>query len=688
MKKLLFLSLLLSFVTVCYPNGVVIVDAGSGTYFTLKNSVVSVEVNNQVAIVTSKQLFINNTGKSQKVKYGFPMPKSGTATQLRWKIEDEWTYANFKVGEQNDTLPGTGGGSSPNSSLISYLGETPLYFDLSDTLDANQEIEIEITYVQLLEYKFNIVSFSYTSDYSLIQSSFIEQTQSLDFLLHSDRTIYSFDIENYSPTITNDGNVAELSMAEYESVSVSDYIITYELASDELGIVDFSTYLPDSLQTCDSLGNGYLGLIIEPESNENTDVIEKVFTLIVDESGSMSGNKIVQARDAASFIMNNLNEGDYFNIINFSSDVNSFKPDHVEFNMSNKNEALNYISQIEAGGGTNISDALSAAINQFDVVNSGKANIIIFFTDGEATAGLTNTQGILDIVSDVVLTKETEVFLYTFGIGSYANEQLLTLLANNNNGLSAFVGDEEVESMISDFYLTIRNPVLLNTKIDFEPDIISEIYPQPYPNLYKGMQLILAGRYSDAQVVKMTLTGKAFNSDVSYTYDIDLADTVNSTVMFMPKLWAKKKIEQLTNEFYAKAENSSEADSIKTVIENMSVCYQVISQFTSFTDEDVFSTEMDELDSEAVYNLYSFFPNPFSNEIRIVIHLRVIQNINIKIYDVTGKLIKVFDIDGEPGENIIEWNGKDENNKMVTSGVYFYQLKIGQRQYMGKIIKR
>src|SRR5690606_36204384 len=115
----------------------------------------------------------------------------------------------------------------------------------------------------------------------------------------------------------------------------------------------------------------------EPDPN-NTNIIKKVFTLIIDRSGSMMGTKMEQAKNAANFIVQNLNAGDKFNIIDFDDVITSFSPTHVEFNTTTMNQALAYISTIYARGLTNISGAFDVAVPQFSAANDSTANIIIF----------------------------------------------------------------------------------------------------------------------------------------------------------------------------------------------------------------------------------------------------------------------------------------------------------------------
>lgn len=683
MKKLFFFIAFFLLVTTAFSNGIIIVNAEDGTTLEMKNSEINVDVNNQVALVVSSQRFFNDTGNSFLISYGFPMPNTASATQLRWKVNNgDWQYAIFEAGQQD---PPVGGGNSVHPDIVQYLGNTPLYFNFDDPIQNEDILEVEISYVQLLTYKFGIVTFNYPSDYSLIQTSIIEENQSIDFQLYSERTIDFLAIDTYIATITNDGNLASLTYSETGTTTLDDIVITYQLASDELGVISFSTLLEE--QFCDDYGNGFLGLVIEPESNVNTEVIEKVFTLIIDKSGSMGTYKMEQAKEAATFIVNNLNQDDYFNLISFNHDIYSFKPDHVIYNTANKLDALNFISSINSGGTTNISDALTEAIYQFGATDPNKANMIVFFTDGQATAGpTTTTEGILENVETAIAANETSVFLHTFGIGNDVNVQLLTLLALENQGLSTFIGDDEIEAAISDFYLTIRNPVLLNTEIQFTPNIVNQTYPDPVPNLYKGQQLILTGRYNDPQLVTIELTGNAFNTNVNYSYDVDLADMAIENLAFLPKLWAKAKIEHLQFLFYSLPIGSQEAIDTQALIEEISICYQVLSDFTIFNTGGG-TTSIEDVLSEYDEFKIKFHPNPFSEKTVANVDLLYAQPIIISIYDINGKLITVLNLEGEAGNNIVSWDGTNSKKKSVESGVYFYKIETKSKTYFGKLIK-
>lgn len=688
MKHFLTLLLLMVLVnTLSWSNAVLIVNATDNTCFQLLSSNISVNVVNQVATVKSTQRFINQTGSPTTAKYAFPLYEDAAATGLRWKLNGIWHAASFSPSPADTTLPGTGPEIDP--SLEAYLGSTALYFNLNDTIQPDSEIVFELTYVQLLHYAYNEVSFSHPNDYSLIQTTALD-TQSLSMHIVSDRTIVATNMTSHTPDLNEfTSNTADVMVMITGQPADVNYSYYYTLNPTELGLFSFSTFLPDTISYCDNYGRGFFGFIVEPDPGD-TVIIQKVFTLIIDRSGSMSGDKIAQARDAAAFIVSNLNEGDYFNIITFDSDVHSLFADHVPVTIANQNYALDYIESLETGSSTNISGSFEMAIPQFSGADPDLANIIIFMTDGQANVGISSTEGILDDISSLIATNDVEgLSINTFGIGYDANVSLLNQIATENNGISEFFSAGDLTSVITEFYLSIQNPVLLNTSMTFTPDLVTETYPDPLPNLYKGHQLVVTGRYAEPGNVHVTFSGEKYGAVVTYEYDFDLTDSTVEQNAFLTKLWAIDKINYLMDEYYTYDAGTSASDSIKELVTTMSLCYSVVSPFTSLSeDTGGWGVSVNEFTDTREADLFNY-PNPFRDATTIVFNTSDMHQLaSCVILDINGKVVKILTvfINGS-GVYKIVWDGADENNQIVHPGLYPYYIQLGEKTIYGVMEK-
>ncbi|MCK4353298.1 T9SS type A sorting domain-containing protein [candidate division WOR-3 bacterium] len=83
--------------------------------------------------------------------------------------------------------------------------------------------------------------------------------------------------------------------------------------------------------------------------------------------------------------------------------------------------------------------------------------------------------------------------------------------------------------------------------------------------------------------------------------------------------------------------------------------------------------------SPFVFKLYSSRPNPAKKNVIISYELPKEAKISFKVYNVTGRLVKVLKTGiQKPGFYTIKWNGKDKEGKLLPSGIYFYRLKAGK----------
>jgi Ca-activated chloride channel homolog len=678
--KLMLMAVLLCLSLPIFATGVMVTGQYNNLYYPVFQSEISVDIEDQVAIITSKQLFSNNQSANTP-KYIFPMPEGASATQLRWNYNDVWHVANFAPVPQDSLPPNPPTGWPDN--LQSYMGSTPLFFNIPHPVAMGADIQVELTYVMLLPYSWGSVNFAYPLDYSLIQNT--AHILTVNCNISSQRTIMSVSVGGLDVNISNDGNYASFN---YEGPSEnSNLAVSFALDPEQFGLYSLSTQVDE---VPDELPEGFFVFIAEPDPGNSSAVINKTFSLIVDTSGSMTGQRIINARNAARYIVEHLNPNDMFNIIEFNTMAEPLWPQHMVANSSNTSTAINWINTFLANGMTNMSHAFSTTVPQFYEANPENASIIIFITDGEPTEGITDTPGLRQHVHNLIQTAPMTINLFTFGVGASYSQQLLTLLATDNDGSATFVSDSDFETAITEFYNLIANPVLLYPTISFSPTSqISEVYPNPLPNVYQGSQMMVSGRYVTGGPSDLTLIGQNYEAQVTYDYSMDLADSLITDKQFLTKIWAKMKIEYLLTQYYSCAPNSMEAEAFKQMIIDVSLAYGVLSPFTSLTGEGV-SNEEDSLvpDISSAYTLKGNFPNPFnpSTTIRFSVNKDVSKLVKVRVYNLRGQLVKTLalNVDGK-GDYEIIWDGRDMHGKQQPSAIYFYVIDFGDAQLSGRM---
>src|SRR5690606_35305492 len=154
------------------------------------------------------------------------------------------------------------------------------------------------------------------------------------------------------------------------------------------------------------------------------------------------------------------------NIVAYDSAVESFRPELEKFNDTTRKQALAFVEGLYAGGGTNIHDALSMALNQLQ--DRQRPSYVIFLTDGLPTIGEPNEAR---IAAAARKANEVRARLFNFGVGYDVNSRLLDRLARENFGASEYVRpSEDIEAHVSRVYSRISAPVLTDVEITFELD--------------------------------------------------------------------------------------------------------------------------------------------------------------------------------------------------------------------------
>ena len=307
-------------------------------------------------------------------------------------------------------------------------------------------------------------------------------------------------------------------------------------------------------------------------------VLPKDIVFVIDRSGSMSGEKIEQARGALRFILDQLNPEDHFSIVGFDDRLAVLAWRLQPVTEQSLADARQFIDRLTAEGNTDLESALQASLEILAgrAAESNASRMVVFLTDGLPTAGVTDAGLIAQSVG--VSNASQDARLHVFGVGYDVNTHLLDQLAAENGGTVTYVQPgENLEAVLTGFYQRIARPMLTEVEIEFEGMEVSDLYPPALPDMFEGSSLLVAGRYQgagDSTVVRVR--GRAGTDEREYVYRFEMG-TVGSHD-FVPRLWATRRVGDLLDR--VRVEGESEA--LVTEIRELGLAYGLVTPYTTF----------------------------------------------------------------------------------------------------------
>jgi Ca-activated chloride channel family protein len=459
-------------------------------------------------------------------------------------------------------------------ALLEYMGR-----DLFQTsvfpVPPNGESSVQIRYTQLLK-----------KDSGLI-----------DFLLplgtakHSARPVENFNVtvsiaaaapirNVYSPTHQieidrPDKTHAVAKLALHNVTNPDDLRLLYSTDASPVGL-NVISYKADDKE------DGYFALLATPEARtEQSAKIAKTMLFVIDRSGSMSGAKIQQVKTALQFMLRQLDPADTFNIVAYDTEVEAFRPELQRANQEAVHAALSWVDAIAAGGGTNIDGALRTGLRMLN--DPARPNYVVFLTDGEPTVGERSEP---KIISNAAQENHVHARLFAFGVGFDVNGRLLDGLAREMRGTTAYVRpNENIEAPVSALFGKIGSPMMTEVavKIDLDGGATSRIYPRQMPDLFRGDQLVLVGRYRQGGAARITLTGTAAGKKQALNYQaaFDTA-SVGENNGFVARLWAIRRIGEIIDEMDLHGRNQELVDELVALSQR----HGILTPYTSFLADD------------------------------------------------------------------------------------------------------
>jgi TonB family protein len=357
---------------------------------------------------------------------------------------------------------------------------------------------------------------------------------------------------------------AHMKLKSKDKIPNRDFVATWTVASDSVQ----SGYL-----THRSGDEGFFTLmLIPPKRVTPTSVQPKEMIFVVDCSGSQNGAPIEKAKETLEYIAKHMNPHDTFQIITFNSGVQTLAEQPLHASAAAKQEALDFIHNIHAAGGTWMAPAVKKACTMPN--DDHRLRIITFMTDGYVG----NDMEVLDLIK----TYRGDSRWFSFGTGNSVNRFLIDGIAREGGGEADYVLlNSSAEEVGKKFYDRISSPVLTDIKVQFEGVQVKEVFPKDISDLWAQRPLNFTGRYTKPGTGKAILTGWSAGKPYRQEIKLDFPASQDANDV-LPSIWARAKVDRLMHENWRGVQFGSLPQELKDEIIATALKYHIMSQYTSF----------------------------------------------------------------------------------------------------------
>lgn len=316
--------------------------------------------------------------------------------------------------------------------------------------------------------------------------------------------------------------------------------------------------------------NYLLGFVTPPTATVNEVSKPRETIFVIDNSGSMEGPSMVQAKDSLIYGLSQMKPGDLFNVIRFDDTMDQLFPDAVSADKENIDRAIAFVSRLNANGGTEMIPPMRAALQDTRTSDTSHLRQVVFLTDG----AIGNEEQLFATISKGL--GRSRVFMV--GIGSAPNSYLMTRAAELGRGTFTHIGEAaEVTARMQDLFSKIGSPVVTELKAELLGNS-AKITPDMLPDLYRGEPVLLMAEAKDLGG-SLKISGNIGTQPWEVTLPISKAAKGDG----ISKLWARRRIADFE---VASTLGTLSYDEANKGILAMALAHQIVSSQTSLVAVD------------------------------------------------------------------------------------------------------
>jgi len=521
-------------------------------------STVQVSISGRVARVTVEEWFRNNGPTLDEGMYHFPLPGEAVFSSYSLWQGDQELRGEAMDATQARSIYETIVRQKRDPALIELAGQGLIRARVFP-IAPGETRKITLKYTQLLDRAGDAWRFRYLGDRN-------RQSAPRSFRLEVDSAARFGD--PYSPThqvqVTRQGNRLEVTLGD--NAASGDFELLLPLARGLIGL---------SLVPHHPVGeDGYFMLLLAPGAAADAAALSRDVVAVIDVSGSMSGEKIQQAKAALIQLLGSLRQGDRFRLVAFSGGVRRYAEGWTAVTADARRDAESWIRSLDAEGGTNIAGALTEAFAQSPAEQS--LGVVVFLTDGQASTGETDPEKIAASAEQ----GRGKFRVFSFGIGDDVNTFLLDRLTERARGTTEYIRPgENIERAVGVLAAKVASPVLTDVTISAGSGIeLYDMQPGSLPDLFAGDEMVVLGRYRGAGSTEQSVTVNGRRNGHQEEFRTTFSDRENADARYIEQLWAARKAGALSRDIRLHGQTRETMDALK----QLALRYGILTEYTSY----------------------------------------------------------------------------------------------------------
>ena len=595
-------------------------EQGYATATTL-NTDVRIDVSGLVARVKVRQEFRNEGADWVEGIYAFPLPDKAAVDRMRLHIGDRFIEGEVREKEQAKKEYEQAKQAGKKASLVQQQ-RANLFTTSVANVAPGELVVVEIEYLEDLRYedgRFSI-RFPMTLTPRYIPGQALPDKQGNGWSADTDQVPDASLItppqvtasQHHKISLTADVNAGmplEIIASRYHPVSVAEQDGHYVVSlTDQQTIMDHDFELvwqpvpsarPRALVFSETIdGKPYHLLMVMPPDQDDAPPMQmpRETIFIVDTSGSMHGVSMSQAKRAVHLAIKALKPGDLFNVIEFDSYTTALYPHSMPASATNIANALQFVQQLQADGGTEMRPALKLALST--PPQESHLRQIVFITDGSV--------GYEDEMFSIIEQKLGAARLFTVGIGSAPNSLFMRKAAEAGRGSYTFISAlHEVREKMDALFRKLEHPQITDIDVQWPSGVLVDSYPSTVPDLYLGEPVTVKARASNAfrSGDSVRITGNS----VLGAWAAELSFDKPGQSEGVGALWARARIGELVD----LERRGGNPDELRAGILETALAHHLVSKYTSLiaVDKTPVRPAGDPLSSEQVPSLLPYGQN-------------------------------------------------------------------------------